>query len=64
MPTKRLSGRVKSGSSASGRQSVFKDGFRAIIEQEVKRGRYNPEEDPLLQEHKRRVKKLLNGLYA
>lgn len=64
MATKRLSGSVKSGSSASGRISVFKDGFRAIIEQEVKRGRYNPEEDPFLQEHKRKVKKIIKQLYA
>lgn len=60
MATKKLSGSVKS----SGRQSVFKDSFRVIIEQEVKRGRYNPEEDPFLQEHKRKVKKILNRLHA
>jgi|GEM_PF-6927763 hypothetical protein len=47
-----------------GRQNVFKESFRAIIEQEVKKARYNPEEDPFLQDHKRKVKKILNKMHA
>lgn len=64
MGTKKISGSVISGSALTGRSSVFKESFRSVIKQEVEKARYNPAEDQILQEHKRKVKKILNRLYA
>ena len=64
MATKRIGGGVKVSSALAGQPSVFKDSFRAVIKQELEKARYNPAEDRVLQEHKRKVKKILNRLYA
>lgn len=64
MIIKKISASVVSGSALSGRPSVFKESFRSVIKLEVEKAKYNPAEDRVLQEHKRKVKKILNKMYA
>lgn len=64
MAIKHVSGSVVSSSSLKGQQSVFKDYVRVRFEHEAEKAQYNPNEDPFLQDHKRKVNEILKKSYA
>lgn len=59
---RRVNGQVVVSSTVTGRPSVFKDSFKAVIKQEVEKARYNPDDDQFLQEHKRKVRAIIRAI--
>jgi len=55
--------RITADSSSDGRQSILTERLQSIIKQEVEKVRFNPEKDPFIQEHKRKVRNILRKYY-
>ena len=49
------------GSVSSRRKSVFTEEFQKIIKATIEKGKYDPDEDPFLLEHRRKVWKIMRG---
>jgi len=47
------------GCVSSRKKSIFTEDFQKVIKEEVERGKYNPDEDPVLIEHKRKIREIL-----
>jgi len=51
----------KANVSSNRRKSVFTEEFQKVIKEIIEKGKYNPNEDPVLIEHKKKVRMILSG---